>query len=96
MGLAGPGNPRALARGESAKEIALLGGELDERRSINGTITHVIGLSRQLANGCGETDWVTSGYGSLALIVPVLVALPGYLLADLSLRALIMVVGAFN
>jgi len=40
--------------------------------------------------------WVTSGYGWLALVVPVLVALPGYIRGDLSLGGLMMVVGAFN
>jgi putative ATP-binding cassette transporter len=56
----------------------------------------VISLGRQLANGLARLTWVTSGYGWLALVVPVLVALPGYIGGDLSLGGLMMVVGAFN
>ncbi len=40
--------------------------------------------------------WVSSGYGWFALVVPILVAAPGYFGGDLSFGGLMMVVGAFN
>jgi putative ATP-binding cassette transporter len=81
---------------ESAEAIAFHGGETDERQTMNGAITTVVTLGRQLANGLARLTWITSGYGWLALVVPVLVALPGYMFGELSLGGLAMVVGAFN
>jgi putative ATP-binding cassette transporter len=40
--------------------------------------------------------WITSGYGWLAIVVPVIAAAPGYFSGSLSLGGLMMVVGAFN
>jgi putative ATP-binding cassette transporter len=81
---------------ESAEAIALHAGETDERQTMNGAITTVVTLGRQLANGVARLTWITSGYGWLAIVVPVVVALPGYMFGDLSLGGLAMVVGAFN
>jgi putative ATP-binding cassette transporter len=81
---------------ESAEAIAFHGGESDERRTLDGSTTQVISLGRQLANGLARLTWITSGYGWLALAVPVLAALPGYMYGNLSLGGLTMVVGAFN
>jgi putative ATP-binding cassette transporter len=81
---------------ESAEAIAFHAGETDERQTMNGAITTVVTLGRQLANGLARLTWITSGYGWLAIVVPVVVALPGYMFGDLSLGGLAMVVGAFN
>ncbi len=81
---------------ESAEAIALHGGEPDERRTLGGSTTDVISLGRQLANSLARLTWITSGYGWLALVVPALAALPGYMYGNLSLGGLIMVVGAFD
>src|SRR5262249_28593218 len=70
---------------ESAEAIAFHGGESDERRTLDGSTTEVISLGRQLANGLARLTWITSGYGWLALAVPVLAALPGYMYGNLSL-----------
>jgi putative ATP-binding cassette transporter len=51
---------------------------------------------RQLASGLVRLTWVTSGYGWLALVAPILVAAPGYFGGRLSFGGLIMVIGAFN
>jgi putative ATP-binding cassette transporter len=40
--------------------------------------------------------WVTAGYGWVALVVPIVVAAPGYFAGHLSFGELMMVVGAFN
>lgn len=81
---------------ESSEAITLQRGESDERRLMDSPISNVILLSRQLAGGLARLTWVTSGYGWLGLIVPVLVALPGYFGGSLSLGGLMMVAGAFN
>lgn len=81
---------------ESAEGISLYGGEADERRALNPPVTRVIDITRLLANGLARLTWITSGYGWLALIVPILVAAPGYFQGTLSFGGLMMVVGAFN
>ena len=81
---------------ESAESIALYAGEKDERRITNRYVDHVIGVARQMSVALSRLVWITSGYGWLAIVVPILVALPGYLRGSLTLGGLMMVVGAFN
>jgi putative ATP-binding cassette transporter len=87
----------ALVRvSECAEGIALHGGEADERRILDGTVDHVVGVMRRLAGGLARLTWVTSGYGWVALVAPILVAAPGYFGGGLSFGGLMMVIGAFN
>jgi len=87
----------ALARiNRSAEAIGLHGWEMDERRTVDSIVASVTELSRQLANGVARLTWITSGYGWLGLIVPVIAALPAYAAGELSLGRLMMVIGAFN
>jgi putative ATP-binding cassette transporter len=87
----------ALVRvNDNAEGIALHGGEADERRFLNGTLERVISVMRELAYGLARLTWITSGYGWLALVVPILVAVPGYFSGSISFGGLMMVVGAFN
>ena len=87
----------ALVRiGESAEGITLYGGEADERRTIAGLFANVLTAMRRLADDLARLTWVTSGYGWLALVVPVIVASPGYFVGAMSLGGLMMVVNAFN
>jgi vitamin B12/bleomycin/antimicrobial peptide transport system ATP-binding/permease protein len=81
---------------ECAEGIALYGGEADERRILNGTVDHVLTVMRGLAGGLARLTWVTSGYGWLGLIAPIVVAAPGYFGGGLSFGGLMMVIGAFN
>ncbi|MGE3644244.1 MAG: ABC transporter ATP-binding protein/permease [Beijerinckiaceae bacterium] len=81
---------------ERAEAIALYRGETDERRFVNITLNNVIEAVRRLVFALARLTWITSGYGWLAIVVPVLVALPGYLNGSLSLGGLMMVVGAFR
>ena len=81
---------------ESAEGIALYGGEADERRILNGTVDHVLSVMGRLAGGLARLTWVTSGYGWLGLIAPIVVAAPGYFGGGLSFGGLMMVIGAFN
>ena len=87
----------ALVRvSESAESIGLFGGEQDERRQLNGNLDRVIGSMRQLSGALSRLTWITSGYGWIAIVVPIVVALPGYFSGGLTLGGLMMVVGAFN
>ncbi len=86
----------ALVRvNEHAEGIALYTGEADERRFFEAIVERLVSIMRRLANGRARLTWITSGYGWLALVVPVLVAAPGYFGGSLSFGALMMVVGAF-
>src|SRR3546814_4400977 len=87
----------ALVRvSESAESIALFGGELDERRQLEGNLDRVILSMRQLSGGLARLTWITSGYGWIAIVVPIVVAAPGYFSGGLTLGGMMMVVGAFN
>lgn len=87
----------ALVRiGESAEGITLYGGEADERRSMAVLFANVVAAMRRLADDLARLTWVTSGYGWLALVAPVIVASPGYFSGAMSLGGLMMVVNSFN
>ena len=87
----------ALVRvNEHADGIALHGGEADERRMLDEPVDHVVGLMVRIAGGLAHLTWITSSYGWLAIVVPIVVAAPGYFDGELSFGALMMVVGAFN
>ena len=87
----------ALVRvNEHADGIALYGGEADERRLLDEPVERVVTIMARLAGALARLTWITSGYGWLALVVPIVVAAPGYFDGELSFGALMMVVGAFN
>jgi putative ATP-binding cassette transporter len=87
----------ALVRvNESAESIALCGGEHDERRQLDSTLDRVISTMSQLTGALSRLTWITSGYGWIAIVVPIVVASPGYFSGGLTIGGLMMVVGAFN
>src|SRR5919109_688969 len=87
----------ALVRiSESAEAISVHGGEVDERRALERPVDRVVQVTRRLANGLARLTWITSGYGWLALLVPILVASPGFFHGTLSFGELMMTIGAFN
>jgi putative ATP-binding cassette transporter len=81
---------------ESAESIALFNGETDERRILDRSADKVMEAMRQISLGLAKLTWITSGYGWFAIVVPVIVALPGYLRGAIDLGGLMMIVGAFN
>jgi putative ATP-binding cassette transporter len=87
----------ALVRvSESAESIALFHGEQDERRQLAGNLERVIATMRRLSGSLSRLTWITSGYGWIAIVVPIVVASPGYFSGSLTIGGLMMVVGAFN
>ena len=85
-----------VSANEHAGGIALHGGERDERRMLGEPVDRLITLMACLARGLARLTWITSGYGWLAMVVPIIVASPGYFSGDLTFGGLMMVVGAFN
>jgi len=87
----------ALVRvSESAESISLFQGEQDERRQLETNVDRAIKTMRLLTGAAARLTWITSGYGWLAIIVPTMVALPGYFSGNLTLGGLMVVIGAFN
>lgn len=87
----------ALVRvNESAESVSLYKGEADERRSLDDFVEEVLKATRRLSGGLARLTWITSGYGWLAIVVPILAAAPGYFSGRLSFGDMMMVVGAFN
>src|SRR5215213_860333 len=87
----------ALVRvNESDESVALYNGEPDERRNLDEFVDAVLKASRRLSGGLARLTWITSGYGWLAIVVPILAAAPDYFSGRLSFGEMMMVVGAFN
>jgi putative ATP-binding cassette transporter len=87
----------ALVRvNESAESISLYRGESDERQGLERATEDVLGATRRLSGALARLTWITSGYGWLAIVVPVLAAAPGYFQGTISFGEMMMVVGAFN
>lgn len=87
----------ALVRvNESAESVALYNGEPDERRSLNLVVDGVLHATRRLSGALARLTWITSGYGWLGIVVPILAAAPGYFSGRLTFGEMMMVVGAFN
>lgn len=76
--------------------ITVASGQENERRRINGDISSVLGVIRQLAIANTNLTWVSASYGWMVLVIPILVAAPAYFAGGLSLGQLMMAVGAFN
>jgi vitamin B12/bleomycin/antimicrobial peptide transport system ATP-binding/permease protein len=75
--------------------VALYGKERDEQRYLFADLMAVLGVMRQIIGASVRLTWVTAGYGWIAIVVPILVASPGYFGGELSFGELMMVVGAF-
>ncbi|NWJ24322.1 ABC transporter ATP-binding protein/permease [Rhizobium sp. RM] len=81
---------------ENLTAIALARGEKNERRRIGIDIDAVLGVIRGLAMALTHLTWVSSGYGWLAIVAPILIAAPVYFSGNLTFGGLMMAVGAFN
>jgi putative ATP-binding cassette transporter len=87
----------ALVRvSESAESISLYKGEQDERRQLETNVDSAISTMRLLTGALSRLTWITSGYGWLAVVVPAVVALPGYFSGHLTIGGLMVIIGAFN
>ncbi len=86
----------ALVRlNESAESIGFLRGEGDERRNLDHSINAVMDILRSIAFKLARLTWVTSGYGWLSMIVPVMVTSPSYFAGAVTFGGMMRLVDAF-
>ena len=87
----------SLARiSQQIDTIALHRGEASERHLLDLDLGHVYAAMRKLVTATTGLTWVTSGYGWLTQVVPILVAAPVYFDGHISFGGLMLAVGAFN
>jgi putative ATP-binding cassette transporter len=81
---------------ESGESIALIRGEADERRGIDRLFGEVRNVWRELMRSQRNLMWLTSAYGTIAMIFPTVVAAPAYFAGAMSLGVLMQVGAAFG
>jgi putative ATP-binding cassette transporter len=80
---------------EHIDNVALYGGEEDEKRHIITELRGVLRVMWRIVTASTRLTWITAGYGWFTIIAPIVIAAPGYFGGDLSFGALMMAVGAF-
>jgi putative ATP-binding cassette transporter len=81
---------------ENIKPITLARGEANELVRVQDAIGGVLDMLRKLAWALTNLTWVSSGFGWLALVAPIIIASPMYFSGQLTFGGLMMAVGAFN
>lgn len=81
---------------ESGESIALIRGEADERRGIAVLFADVRAAMLDLMRSQRNLMWLTSAYGTLAVIFPMVVAAPAYFAGTMTLGVLMQVGSAFG
>lgn len=80
---------------ESSEGIALIRGEKDESRNLGNAFDRVVDVMRDLLRSERRLMWLTSAYGMLLSVFPVLVASPRYFAGAITLGGLMQIAGAF-
>ena len=81
---------------ESGEGIALIRGETDERRGLGLLFGQVVSATRGLMRSQRNLMWLTSAYGTLAMIFPTVVASPAYFAGAITLGGLMQIGAAFS
>jgi vitamin B12/bleomycin/antimicrobial peptide transport system ATP-binding/permease protein len=81
---------------EHIDAISLYRGEADENRRLGFDIDRLLAAIRLLVTALTQLTWVTSGYGWITIVAPILVAAPVYFAGNLSFGGLMAAIGAFN
>jgi putative ATP-binding cassette transporter len=81
---------------ESGEGIALIRGETDERRGLTQLFGSVADAVRGLMRSQRNLMWLTSAYGTLAMIFPTIVASPAYFAGAITLGGLMQIGAAFG
>jgi putative ATP-binding cassette transporter len=81
---------------EEIEGVTLDGGEADEKQRLTLIFNGVIQIFDQIVLATTWLTAVTSGFGWLAIVAPILVAAPAYFYGAMTFGKLMMVVGAFN
>jgi vitamin B12/bleomycin/antimicrobial peptide transport system ATP-binding/permease protein len=80
---------------EHAEGIALYNAESEERHHLESELRKVLAVMRQIVGATARLVAITSGYGWIAIVAPILMAAPVYFGGKLSFGELMVVVGAF-
>jgi putative ATP-binding cassette transporter len=81
---------------EHVDGISLAAGEADETRRVELHLKAVLAATARLVAGLTNLTWVTSGFGWITLVAPILVAAPLYFAGKLSFGGLMMAAAAFT
>jgi vitamin B12/bleomycin/antimicrobial peptide transport system ATP-binding/permease protein len=81
---------------ESSEGVALIRGEADEERALQRAFGHVVTVMRDLMGSERRLMWLTSAYGMLLTVFPVLVASPRYFAGAITLGVLMQISSAFG
>jgi putative ATP-binding cassette transporter len=81
---------------EHVDDITLAVGEADEKRRIEIHLRNVLAATRRIVMGHANLTWVTSGFGWVTTVAPILVAAPLYFMGKVSFGGLMMAAGAFT
>lgn len=81
---------------ESGEGIALIRGEEDEQRGLTRLFSGVSEAVRGLMRSQRNLMWLTSAYGTLAMIFPTIVASPAYFSGAITLGGLMQIGAAFG
>ena len=80
---------------ENAEQIALIGGEKDERSSLRGTLRYLVNRVIEVVNQQAHLTWFINGNAVLAGVFPLLIAAPKYLSGAMTLGSLMQTSAAF-
>lgn len=81
---------------EHIEAVSLSADEANEKRRLQRDLSSVLEISHSLMLALTRLTWVTSGYGWVTVIAPIVIAAPVYFAGNLSFGGLMMAVGAFN
>jgi putative ATP-binding cassette transporter len=81
---------------ESSEGVAMIRGERDEERGLAAAFDHVVAVMRDLMRSERNLMWLTSAYGMLLTVFPVLVASPRYFAGAITLGVLMQIASAFG
>ncbi|HEV7250491.1 MAG TPA: ABC transporter ATP-binding protein/permease [Shinella sp.] len=81
---------------EQLDAISVSSGEVDEARRLQRDLAAVMAATRRIVFAMTRLAWVTSGYGWVTIVAPIIIAAPVYFGGDMTFGGLMMAVGAFN
>ncbi|MBP0443286.1 ABC transporter ATP-binding protein/permease [Roseomonas sp. SSH11] len=81
---------------ENSEGVALIRGETDEDRGLRRSFGHVVSVMKDLMRTERRLMWLTSAYGMVAGVFPILVASPRYFSGAITLGVLMQIGSAFG
>ncbi|MBB5695313.1 ABC transporter ATP-binding protein/permease [Muricoccus pecuniae] len=81
---------------ENSEGVALIRGEADEDRGLRRSFGHVVNVMKDLMRTERRLMWLTSAYGMIAGVFPILVASPRYFAGAITLGVLMQIGSAFG